>query len=360
MNYTILIDDEFPRDLYQKIAQAQKRIYVQFMTFEGDSAGWQLAQKLIAAKKRGIDVKVVIDYYTNFFVSTRYYRFKSVRAEAQQTQEMIKMMRDAGIEVYRTRPYGPFNIFFASRNHKKLVIIDDYGYLGGFNISDHNYAWHDMMIRFEEPAILKTLLKDYEATLAGKRVNINENYIISNEVITERFNKLIRGAKKEIIISSPYFISKDIIDLAKQKKITIKFLTVKKNNYQIANLMSKIIYPLFVKYNIEIYFYEKFSHAKFIIVDREKVLLGSSNFCINNLPYEQEIGVYIEDKKFAEEIYNKLVVNKMHKLQRYQRKFSCFRSSVSALILFLIVRLSYPIFFFYALITRLYIREIKK
>lgn len=37
---------------------------------------------------------------------------------------------------------------YPPRNHKKIVVIDNTVYVGGLNFSDHNFSWHDMMVRF--------------------------------------------------------------------------------------------------------------------------------------------------------------------------------------------------------------------
>ncbi|MBS4015846.1 MAG: phosphatidylserine/phosphatidylglycerophosphate/cardiolipin synthase family protein [Candidatus Latescibacteria bacterium] len=306
MQYQLLVDEQFRVDLFEKLARAKKRVYMQFMTFEGDQAGLTLAAKLIELKNTGIDVRVVIDCFTDFVVSDTYYTRKSVRAEVAATKDMIRRMRDAGISVVRTRPYGPFNFFFVCRNHKKIIIVDDYSYIGGINISDHNYAWHDFMIRFDEPDITQILLKDFQATLKGELINLNEQGIVSNEVIKNKYLQVIRQAKREIVTSSPYFLCRHLIKIARQGKVKLILLTLKKNNYGVVNPITTFVFPLLKHLNVDVYFYKRFSHAKFIIVDREKVLLGSSNFCVNDFTYQQELGLYVEDRRFAENLSDKL------------------------------------------------------
>jgi cardiolipin synthase len=360
MKYEILVDEEFIIDLYDKLSQATERIFMQFMTFEGDSAGLELSEKLIEAKKRGIDVRVVIDCYTDFFVSDTYYKNETVKEEVAETKDMIERMKNAGITIVRTRPYGPFQIFFVCRNHKKIIIIDNYSYTGGINISDHNYSWHDVMIRFDETDITKLLLKDYNATLRGEIINLNEKGIISNEVIKNRFFKIINEAKEEIIISSPYFLCRHLIKVARIGDVKLKLLTLEVNNYGVVNPITKYVFPLLSKYDVDIFFYKRFSHAKFIIADREKVLLGSSNFCVNDFTYQQEIGLYIEDKEFAENLYNKLFKAQKDMLRRYDKKVTRTQYFLSFIIVFIINNLGYPLFFFYAIITKLFIHELKK
>ncbi|MCS7259090.1 MAG: phosphatidylserine/phosphatidylglycerophosphate/cardiolipin synthase family protein [candidate division WOR-3 bacterium] len=360
MNYKILVDEEFPQDLYQKLDRAQKRIYMQFMTFEGDGAGLELAQKLIEAKKRGVDVKVLIDYYTDFYVSDTYYKKPQVKEEVSRTKKMIEDLRRAKILVYRTRPYGLFGFFFAARNHKKLIIIDNYSYLGGINISDHNYAWHDMMICFNEPKITNALLKDFNNALLGKRINLNEAGIISNDNLNTYYRKIINEAQSELIISSPYFISWNLLRVLRRKKIKTILLTLKENNYSIMNFINKLIFPVLLKNKVKLYFYKKFSHAKFIIADYKKLLVGSSNFCINRFSYSQNIGFYCENLDLVRDFYKRMVQEQSSILEPYTENISLMRYIGALLGLLFIGLLSYPMFVLYAIFSKLYVKEIQK
>ncbi|MEO0072632.1 MAG: phosphatidylserine/phosphatidylglycerophosphate/cardiolipin synthase family protein [candidate division WOR-3 bacterium] len=358
MNYQILVDDEFPKDLHAKVEEAQRRIYMQFMTFDGDQAGLALAQRLIKAKERGVDVRVVIDYYTDFYVSDTYYKRPEVRDEVKMTKQMINDLVRAGVLVYRTRPYGPFKIFFGARNHKKLIIIDDYAYLGGINISDHNYSWHDTMIRFKEPAITRTLLYDFRQTLLGQRINLEQAGVITNDYLNKYYRKIIGEANSELVISSPYFISWNLLRTLKRKHLKVSLFTLQDNNYSIMNFVNRLIFPVLIKNGVKIYFYKKFSHAKFLIADRKKILLGSSNFCINRFPYSQNIGFYSEDPKFIGDFYNRMVEEQKDRMIPYDQQVSGPKYFFSLLGLFLIGIVTYPILALYALMTKLYVKEL--
>lgn len=57
----------------------------------------------------------------------------------------------------------------AAKNHKKLIVIDDrLTYIGGINFSEHNFAWHDLMIRFDDRAIAKFFTTDFLDTWSGR------------------------------------------------------------------------------------------------------------------------------------------------------------------------------------------------
>ncbi len=324
MKYELLIKEKFWKNLYNSLDKSKKRVYMQFMTFEGDRTGLKLANKLIELKKRGVDVKILIDKFTDYYVSDTYYKKNEVKEEVISTKKMIEDMRAVGIKIKRTRPYGPGNVFFLARNHKKIIIIDDKYYLGGINISDHNKEWYDFMVKIKDEKSLNYVVKDFKSTFSGKEINYSNKPIFTNRYIGEKYYDLINNAKKEIIISSPYIIDLSLINLLRDKKISKILLTLKDNNQQVINNMSKYVYGHLIKDGTKIFHYSSFSHAKFLIIDRKKLLIGSSNFGKESFTTKQEIGILIEDKKFINKFIKKLYLNEKKNLNNYKcpkRKF---------------------------------------
>jgi len=312
------VKKEFWDDFYNELDSAKKRVYVQFMTFEGDKTGLKLANKLIELKKRGLEVKVLIDRFSDYYVSDTYYKREEVREEVIATKNMIESMEKNGIKVKRTHPYGLGKIFFLARNHKKIIVIDDVYYLGGINISDHNKSWYDFMVKIKEKNSLKSVVNDFNYTFLNKFRNYKGNNIITNKNIGDVFYDLIDGAKNEIIISSPYAIDLSLIDILKDKKIKKVLLTLKNNNQFVITNMSKYIYRRLIEDGMDIFQYSNFSHAKFLVVDRNKLLIGSSNFGKESFIAKQEICILIEDKKFVKNFVERLYINDKKKLIKYK------------------------------------------
>lgn len=360
MKYKILIDKQFPKRLYEKIGSAKKRIYCQFMTFEGDSAGLKLSRELIKAKKRGVDVKVIIDCFTDVFVSDTYYTREEVAEEVASTKKMIEEMKDSGIKIVRTRPYGFLKLFFLFRNHKKIIIIDDVFYLGGINISEHNLSWHDFMVEFKNKELLKGVLKDFNNSLKGiKKDTKIEKQIITNKYIKEKFDNFFKDAKREIIISSPYLIDPGFLKRVNSVKegVKVKVLTLDKSNFFIVNFMSHHVYSQLKKRkNVETYFYSDFSHAKFMIVDRKEIFFGSSNFGRDSFLFKQEIAAIIDDKKFVKEFYDRLYLKKRRNLVKFGGEIK----TINSLFSFLISHFTFFLAFIYRKLLGGFLDEVKK
>jgi cardiolipin synthase len=304
----LLISAHFWADLYNRLDSCENEVRMQFMTFEGDETGLKLANKLIELSKKGIKVKLIVDSFTDYFVSDILWTKPEVKEEVLATKKMMVDMVEAGIELKRTRPFGLFWMNFFARNHKKIIVIDDYAYLGGINISDHNKEWFDFMIGIDKKKSIESILKDFEFTFSGKEVNSSENEIYTTKKLKEKYFDLIKNAKEEIIISSPYVLDRSLLKVLETKKaLRKKVYTLKQSNIGILNTVSPYLLKKIPETNTDIYFFKQFSHSKFLLIDRKYLLVGSSNFNEHSFYLLQEIGFVIDDKEFIDDFYKRVI-----------------------------------------------------
>lgn len=337
--YKLLIKNEFWTDIYKELDRVKKRVYLQFMTYEGDKTGLKLSKKLIELSKKGVEVKILIDYFTDYFVNCKYYKDKSVKEERNQTFKMIKEMKSHGIEVKRTRPFGFINGFFLARNHKKIVVIDDICYLGGINVSDHNFKWYDFMVKIYKKDLVDAIRKDYLNNFSGKELDFKYKNILTNKYLEQTYHELIKNAENEIIISSPYILDLLLVKILKNKNIKKEILTLKYNNYASIKSMSSYLSNLLIKKGTDIFHYNIFSHAKFLLVDRKKILLGSSNFGMESFLNKQEIGILIEDEEFVKSFIDRMYIKNQKYLEHYKpvKKIYITERIITYLVYFLIL-----------------------
>ena len=179
---TFLLDAKtFMDDLDYFATKAKFSFYVQAMTFEGDEAGQALID--IMSKSPAKDKRILIDAYSTVvvndrFVFSRHYIFdKDFRSEVQATKKLITKAKERGIKIKFTNPIGFFMSRYPCRNHKKIISIDgNRCYLGGINFSDHNFAWHDFMMRCDKKAISTAIHKDFLNTWEGNNANQRYRY----------------------------------------------------------------------------------------------------------------------------------------------------------------------------------------
>ncbi|MAG36512.1 MAG: hypothetical protein CL878_09765 [Dehalococcoidia bacterium] len=306
--FRLLVDDEFQQAFFDHLDRAKRRIYVQCMTFEGDAAGWAVAGKLLQAKARGVDVRVVVDCFTDYYVSDTYHTHPRVAEEVQRTKAMLALFQRHGIRLVRTRPFGPAHLFVLCRNHKKVMVIDDSTYLGGVNISDHNFAWHDFMVRFDDPALTAVTVEDFHNTCAGITVSLRSGPFVTNRHLRAAYDRLLASAEQEIIISSPYVADLSLVRAlaAVRPDVKVKLLTLRSNNLGVVGLIAKYTHRRLRSAGVEISFYRRFSHAKFLIVDRKRALFGSSNFGLDSFLCKDEVGIATDDPLLVAALYQRL------------------------------------------------------
>lgn len=309
----LLVDDAFVDDLLERLRTASERILVQFMTFEGDEAGWTVADALIDAAEQGMDTRVLIDAYTDHFVSDTWYKDQSVADEVESTRQMIEAMREAGIQVKRTRPFGAANWLLFARNHRKIVVIDDTTYLGGTNISDHNFAWHDFMARFDHPGLARDCQDVFDRTWQGKHVGrAYRSGLVTGKPLEHAFHDLITEAEEEVIISSPYAADLQLVRLLSDLDPGVRrvFMTLEENNIAGVDAVTPYVHEKLVQADVEVRYYPDFSHAKFLLVDGEAALIGSSNFNLDSFRVKDEIGLVLRDEGSVQRLRDQLYVER--------------------------------------------------
>ncbi len=298
---TLLETDDFVDELRRRIPTAKHRIFVQLMTFDGDDAGREIAALLEGAAKDGIDVRLLVDRFALHVVSDQSARRKAVAGELASTKQMFAQLRESGAALKFTHPFGPANVYSLARNHKKIFVIDDHAYLGGINISDHNFEWRDFMVRVDNGEVVQAVVDDFAHTFNGGRTSASD-LIVTNEAVEQLFDSLVSTAERSVILASPYAIDIEFARLMKRCPAKVKALiSPRRNNIFLFRAMTPFINERLKRADVELQTYRRFSHAKFLLVDDDKLLIGSSNYGRHSFWCNQEIGLLITDTVFIEQ-----------------------------------------------------------
>jgi len=322
MNSKILVDsDNFWNSLNDDIQLSQDYIYLQTLSFEGDSVGFKLCDSLFSSSAS--DKKILVDPYIKVMLSDKFvYSPKNrldaeFREEIKATSQMISNLENNGIPVKYTGSSGSIFKKILHHNHKKLIVIDDrITYLGGINFCDHNFQWHDMMLRIEDIEITKFLKNDFLATWNGESICAQKSfndltlYILdgrSNEDSFVPILNLIENAKNSIYVLSPYITFPFCQNLKEisNNGIDVVLITPDKNNKQ---FIKNYILWEFANTNVKLELYQKnMSHLKAMIIDDEFLIIGSSNFDLISYRIQKEIVAVITDKNVISEFKEKVL-----------------------------------------------------
>lgn len=318
----LLIDaDAFWKRLEADVAAASKRIYVQTLSFEGDRAGRMLSDKVMVSPAP--DKRIIVDYYTKYILSDKFRYFpgnwfdRDLKSEHRATIQMIDDLHSDGTRVKFVNPAGPLFVRMPARNHKKIIVIDDaVSYVGGINFSDHNFAWHDMMLRIENRDIADFLAGDFLSSWRGSRFSGQfksdgiELFSFDGKTNRTGFQpilNLIRSAESSIYVQSPYLSLPftDAMRHAARRGVKVTVVTPGENNRR---TMQDYIHWEAARSGFDLRLYRNgMTHLKAMLIDDAYLIIGSSNFDYFSYCFEEESMALISDRKLIAEFKEQII-----------------------------------------------------
>ncbi len=330
-------EEKFPAIL-ESLQKARHHIHIEYYIYENDSIGNQIADILIAKAKEGLEVRFIYDDFGS----------KGIR------KNLVKRLRAAGVEAY---PFYKINIIQLAnrinyRNHRKIIVIDGkVGFVGGINVSDkyintekNKLYWRDTHLKIEGMAVLNlqfTFLTDWNFC-SRQAVSFNTAYFPYEEANDKIGNQLVQIissgpdsdypgimysliqtmllAKKELLITTPYFIPAasfvDAIKIAAQSGVKVKLLVPGISDSFVVNITSQSFYEELMQAGVEIFKYQKgFVHAKTLVCDRKILTVGTANLDNRSFDLNFEINAVVFDPELAEALANQIETDMSHASQ---------------------------------------------
>lgn len=322
MSLQLLVDaPEFTAALAADLAAARRSALVQAMTFEGDSAGEAVAALIEACPAP--DRRVLVDAFTRHVLSDRFRWWPrnvvstSLWREWSATRRMVAGLERSGARVCFQNPAGFCFRRFAARNHKKLVAVDGrVAYFGGINFSDHNFDWHDLMLRVEEPRLTAFLEQDFLASWEGRsrpgRIAIDGVTLHAldgrtNEAAFDEVLDLVAHAREEVFLECPYVtdpFSREL-ERAARRGVGVRVLTPERHNFP---LLRDGLAHAAARSPLELRLYpERMTHMKALLVDRRALVVGSANFDVWSYRSQQEYLAIVRDPALVAEFVMRVV-----------------------------------------------------
>ena len=291
--FQLLIDaEEFWQQLQRDLQRANKRVWIQTLSFEGDGAGLPLAEALLAS--RATDRRLIIDAFSQHILSDRFIYLPqnairaSVRQEVAATRAMMAKLQAQGVSIGISNPAGLLWHRLPARDHRKLILIDNHiAYIGGINFSEHNFAWHDLMVRIDDARIAELLRADFAATWQGAPqhssqafdgIEIHNMTGQGNEARCAPVLEVIRSARRSILAITPYltFPFTDAMAEASANGAAVTILSPAINNRK---TLRRYVLWLARKHGFSVRHYlGRMSHLKAMLIDDSKLIIGSTNF----------------------------------------------------------------------------------
>lgn len=183
------------------------------------------------------------------------------------------------------------------------------------NITEHCLGWRELVVKIKGEItydFTKSFNQSWEmyGELNKKRIGtiIHKEYEIIHDIPSylqrtteKRLYKLIKKAKKEILIETPYFVpSLNLINnlgKAVKKGVKIILLIPRRSDVRIVDLARNRYLGRLYKKGINIHYYtEKQMHSKLLLIDDNFFMLGSSNIDYRSFVHNYEINFLGKNK----------------------------------------------------------------
>ena len=315
-------EEKFP-EMLEALRNAKHHIHIEYYIYEHDEIGQQVNNILIQKAKEGVQVRFIYD------------DFGSPNINKKTEREM----KAAGIEIF---PFQKVLFYLLAnrlnyRNHRKIVVIDGQtAFTGGINVSDKyinnkpgKLFWRDTHLRIDGPGVfyLQYLFLTNWNFCSGKIIMPEEPHFSMPAVYKDdRFVQVAASgpdsdqpsvlfsllqaiylAKKEILITTPYFIPGDsileAIRIAALSGLSVKMLVPGICDSRLVNAASKSYYEDLLCAGVEIYRYQKgFVHAKTLVTDGSLSIIGTANMDYRSFELNFEVNVLVYDREFSEKL----------------------------------------------------------
>ncbi len=303
---------KFYDKMLDDISKATKYVYLETFRMGNDVIGERFRDQLTKAAKRGVTVKLLIDYWGGAAVRNGFF---------------APLVQVGGeVRFFKKIKYN-FDFFTRShrRNHRKLLLIDDnISYIGSSNITGYNLNWRESVLRMEHritEVLKKLFLQDYKIYNRyifskayytrpihhGHFEIVRDVPLITQKKINNKFIELIKKAQFSVEIETPYFLPgfllrKSLMEAA-ERGVKINIYLPKKSDVSLVDILrNKYLGPLSKK-GIRFLFYEPNNlHAKLFLADKKYFAIGSSNFDYRSFRYMFEIMLFGEQKSINRQI----------------------------------------------------------
>ena len=310
-------DGAYPHML-AAIDGAEKSILLCSYIFRNDTIGRQFIEKLAAAQKRGVQVRVLVDGIgSGYFISGVYRHLKKLGIPCARFMHSMLPWRMP---------------FLNLRNHRKILVVDcKIGFMGGLNIADENLILRkpknpvsDTHFKLEGPVVRQLAeAMAWDWYFATQEELEGDIYFLEHEGEGESIARIVTAgpdtdlekieytmlqaitlARKQVRVMTPYFLPGSRLlselALAALRGVQVDVIIPRKSNHPPLDwACSANISPL-LDAGVRVWLVNPpFNHSKLMVVDRAWSCVGSSNLDIRSLRLNFEINMETYDVTLA-------------------------------------------------------------
>jgi cardiolipin synthase len=312
-------------ELVADIDAAADTVHLCAYIWLADHNGCKVKDALIRAAGRGVKVRTLADALgSRLFIRSSHWR------ELGESGVEMRVALPVGIPLW-TMIRGRVDL----RNHRKLAVIDNcIAWVGSQNVADpefrikpHYAPWVDVMTRWSGPVArhcqylfvsdwmgeggddISALLSDPwtgEARRPGQVVAqvIGTGPTIRYDAMPSCFAELIHAARRELVVTTPYFVPDEqvlgALTSAARRGVETILTLPKRNDSWVVAATSRSYYQDLISAGVKLFEYHcGLLHAKTMVVDGEVGLIGSANLDRRSFELNFENNILFSDKAFA-------------------------------------------------------------
>ncbi len=285
--------------MFETVSGARKSIYLEMYIFQDKVEDFDFFNLLREKAKQGLRVKLIFDSF----------------GSPDLTGSTVRELEEAGVEVLLLSD-------FIHRMHRKVLVVDeDIAFIGGVNLQQNSRFWNDIVVRMTGNSLVKktvvSFAKSYASAggrdpiLLGKNNRISsakaDSWIVDHSPIRRKFyfkriyKKYLNEAQNNIILTTPYFIPKrwlfNTLHKATARGVKVEILVPKNTDHFFIDRVNYFYIYKLSKLGVKFYMEEKMNHAKMIIIDNEKAMVGSPNLDFFSFDFNSEVGVFFKDSE---------------------------------------------------------------
>lgn len=295
------------------------RHQVRFLTYmlADDAVGRTIMDALARAHSRGVAVRVMFDAH-----GSRPWR-----------KAVLARLNEAQIAARACNAYDPLTGGTGRldrRNHRKIYVVDDkLAFIGSQNLLCRDFREgvvnHEIMMRIEGPLAAELAAQfvsdwladggaalDWPAIPPALQGETQAQLLATGAGQTEHaftllLSRLVQEARHSVLIVSPYVVLDEGLQLAirtaAMRGVDITLLVSAVIDQPLVRLAQEAGYGMLMAAGVAIREFEPgLLHAKCVLVDGERVVIGSSNADIRSFQINSEISLVSEDAALVQTI----------------------------------------------------------
>ncbi|HKI47972.1 MAG TPA: cardiolipin synthase [Desulfobacteria bacterium] len=313
--------------IIEDINNAESTCHLEFYIWTVGGKADEVVEALLGAAKRGVICRVLVD---------------AVGSKDFLRSELVQRLHKSGIHVVASLPVGPLRMLMTRadlRNHRKIVVIDgEIAYTGSQNLVDPRFfkqeegvgQWIDAMVRMEGPsveALAGTFIEDWELdtgeglealektsdirSIPEKGVTpvqvVPSGPAIRPEIIHQLLLATIYGARKRLLLTTPYFVPDESLMTAlisaAHRGVDVTIVVPAEVDSRFVHYASRSLFDNLMSAGIRIAAFKGgLLHTKSITVDDEISVFGTVNLDMRSLWLNFEISLFIYDLAFTKQL----------------------------------------------------------